>query len=300
MIVQYKDWFLPSIEELNQMWTNLISQGIGGFQTTGTSAYYWSSTESIIGTTAMGRFHYGIDQTNSDTKTTKYSVRPCRMFSSTTAYSLGDAGPAGGWIFYIAGSTYYECAPEDLATAAWSNILLKCSSLEGSAVYIDTAPIGKGQANTLAIINQTGHIASAAKLCNDLIVYASTIPDITTQRCTPAEVKEILNDTTLSDNLVYAYITSASTLVNNTLGTGQTVQLKEIERWLAAHMITVTRERMAKKEGAGGAFIEYTGNYGEGLSSTSYGQMVLALDTTRAFATLNGKSAKITAITSFK
>jgi hypothetical protein len=65
-------------------------------------------------------------------------------------------------------------------------------------------------------------------------------------------------------------------------------------------MITVTRERMAKKEGAGGASIEYVGNYGEGLSSTPYGQMVMILDTTGAMASLALKQVKITSITSFK
>lgn len=117
-------------------------------------------------------------------------------------------------------------------------------------------------------------------------------------RVTASEVKEIM-DTTLSDVIVGAYITSANTLVNSVLGTGATDLLKEIERWLTAHMIAVTRERQAQKEGAGGAYIEYTGKYGQDLSSTSYGQMAMALDTTGALAGLAGKSASITAIKSF-
>jgi hypothetical protein len=38
----YSDWYLPSIEELEQLYLNLDANGIGGFN----SAGYWSSTES--------------------------------------------------------------------------------------------------------------------------------------------------------------------------------------------------------------------------------------------------------------
>ena len=120
-----------------------------------------------------------------------------------------------------------------------------------------------------------------------------------TARVTAAEVKEILDDSTLSDIIIGAYIKGANTLVNSVLGMGTSDLLKEIERWFAAHLIAFTRERMAKKEGAGGASIEYTGEYGEGLASTSYGQMVMVLDTTGGMASLSLKQAKITAVTSF-
>lgn len=120
-------------------------------------------------------------------------------------------------------------------------------------------------------------------------------------RTTIAEVKLII-DTDLEDDNITAYITGANALVTDVLtdsGLGATT-LEEIERWLTAHMIAATQERQSKKEEAGGAKVEYTGVYGDGLRLTSYGQMVLALDSTGAMAGLGGKSASIFAIPSFE
>lgn len=116
-------------------------------------------------------------------------------------------------------------------------------------------------------------------------------------RTTAAEVKQIL-DTDLSDAIVDAYIVGANAMVTDALsssGLSDTL-LEEIERWLSAHMIASTRERMAEKEGAGGASITYTGKYGEQLASTPYGQQVLILDTTGTMASLGKKKAVLAAV----
>jgi hypothetical protein len=120
-------------------------------------------------------------------------------------------------------------------------------------------------------------------------------------RVTVAEVKEII-ETDLNNTILTGFITSANVLVTQSLGTsglGVSV-LKEIERWLTAHMIVTTRERQAYEEEAGGAKIRYAGRFGEGLSSSTYGQMVLTLDTTGVMAGLGGKKAKLVAIKSFE
>ena len=62
--------------------------------------------------------------------------------------------------------------------------------------------------------------------------------------------------------------------------------LAEIEKWIAGHMVTVTQDRLSKEAGAGGAYIKYAGVWGEELSSTQYGQMALALDSSNTLRNL--------------
>jgi hypothetical protein len=121
-------------------------------------------------------------------------------------------------------------------------------------------------------------------------------------RVTATEVKAILDNTTLTDASIDAFIVGANLMVTNTLeslGVLDADTLKEIERWLTAHMISSTIERMSASEGAGGATIKYTGEWGKNLTSTSYGQMVLTLDTTGTMASLGGKAVDVYAVKSF-
>jgi len=123
-------------------------------------------------------------------------------------------------------------------------------------------------------------------------------------RVTAAEVKEILDNSALTDPIIEAFIAGATLLVDNVLSTDTTLSdalKKEIERWLTAHMITITPvgDRIVTEAGAGGASVKFAGSYGESLHASSYGQMVLTLDSTGKFATLNAKWARIIAIQSF-
>lgn len=152
------DYFLPPKDLLTEMRTILYVEGVGDFTE---DKYYWSSSESAMDG-AWGQ--YINDGTWGQLpKDDTYAVRACRLFTADVgAYELRDTGPAGGLIFYIDGTTYCEAAPSDQSISqSWSNISDIAIGTTGTA-------IGTGQANTTAIINQTGHTNSAAKLCNDL------------------------------------------------------------------------------------------------------------------------------------
>ena len=76
----YTDWFLPSKDELNQMYVNLQAEGLGNFQT----SWYWSSTEhsasqakTQLFTTTGG--YEGL-QGQAGKNSGNVEVRPCRAF----------------------------------------------------------------------------------------------------------------------------------------------------------------------------------------------------------------------------
>jgi len=70
----YSDWFLPSKDELNEMYVNLHAKGLGGF----TTNYYWSSTEYDYSSAWIqdfgSGFQFGASKNNSN------YVRPVRDF----------------------------------------------------------------------------------------------------------------------------------------------------------------------------------------------------------------------------
>lgn len=120
-------------------------------------------------------------------------------------------------------------------------------------------------------------------------------------RTTPDEVKEIL-DTDLSDTVIDTFISCATEVITNVLGTDTTLsdELKRnIELWLSAHLIAATREQQIQNAGVGGANITYQGMTGKGLEATLYGQQCIRLDTTGKLAALGARRVKMTAITSF-
>jgi hypothetical protein len=100
-------------------------------------------------------------------------------------------------------------------------------------------------------------------------------------RTTVARVRSIMAEMAILDADIESYIGASNTYVNSRLADAGLAEivLEEIERWVCAHMIACTRERMASKEAAGSASIEYIGEYTQQLSSTPYGQMAITLDT---------------------
>lgn len=165
--LKYRDWFLPSRDELSEMYTELYLFGVGGFND-GLGVLYWSSSEADFPNTAQYAFIYTFLFGSFGTvqKFVSHSVRACRAFTAAIgAYALRDNGPSGGWVFWTDGAgNYLEAAPSDQSTSqVWSNI-------DNVAIGTTGTAIGTGQANTTAIIGQAGHTDSAAKLCKDLVI----------------------------------------------------------------------------------------------------------------------------------
>lgn len=69
------EWFLPSINELNLMYTNLHAKESGGFA----ADFYWSSTENF-GDSAWDKYFGGGGQGNGLSKDDDYHVRAARAF----------------------------------------------------------------------------------------------------------------------------------------------------------------------------------------------------------------------------
>jgi hypothetical protein len=123
-------------------------------------------------------------------------------------------------------------------------------------------------------------------------------------RVTPDEVRIIMrevNETDFPDATVNAYITGANATINeNLVGQGlSTALLKEIERWLSAHLMAISQVRTTTKEKAGTAELHYIDNYGTGLGLSEYGQTVKGLDSTGILSSLGGKAVSVFAITEF-
>jgi hypothetical protein len=74
---EYSDWFLPSKDELNLLYTNLELKGLGGFSV----GWYWSSSQADDGRAWCQRFSDGLqDYYSTGGKTNSYSVRATRAF----------------------------------------------------------------------------------------------------------------------------------------------------------------------------------------------------------------------------
>jgi len=120
-------------------------------------------------------------------------------------------------------------------------------------------------------------------------------------RTTVSDVNQIMSVDISEETYVDAYINVATDMVDevDALGELDSTRLVQIETWLTAHLITITRERMGKQEKLGDASITYTGAFGAGLDSTPFGQMVKQLDTTGLLASKGKKKITFKSATSF-
>lgn len=122
-------------------------------------------------------------------------------------------------------------------------------------------------------------------------------------RTTSAEVLQIMDNCTVSTTIIDSFITSANALINKVfeydIDDMPSTLLEEMERWLTAHMIASSLQRTTDTEKLGDAEVKYTGKWGEKLSSTPYGQMVMTLDYTGRMKNLGKGRAGIYAVPQF-
>jgi hypothetical protein len=101
-------------------------------------------------------------------------------------------------------------------------------------------------------------------------------------RVTDSEVLELMGNPEIESG-IGIYIEVAHNLVNRVFeGDLNILQstLKELELFITAHIITSTVLRQAVKEQVGDASVEYNKLTGDGLQSTSYGNVALMIDYT--------------------
>jgi len=119
---------------------------------------------------------------------------------------------------------------------------------------------------------------------------------------TPDEVQSIMKTNLLTDDQIDPYIKSTHLFILRVFA-GNTslsaITLSEIEKWFTAHIIATIHDRPASQEKIGDASISYADTYAGGLASTTYGQMVMILDTTGLIAKAGKMKASIYAIKSF-
>ncbi len=116
-------------------------------------------------------------------------------------------------------------------------------------------------------------------------------------RTTKVDVRGVIA-TGLEDSEIQILIDLANRQVTSTLSSAGFTDavLKDIETWLAAHFIAITKERQTEEERVDDIWVLHQGKFGKGLQGTTFGQMVLMLDTSGSFATTGKQKMKFIAI----
>ena len=119
-------------------------------------------------------------------------------------------------------------------------------------------------------------------------------------RTNATKVKAIMPLTGLTDEEIEIFINTANLMVTeNCTGTGQSDDLLiEVETYLSAHLIHMTKVRQAEKVKIGKAEDKYA-NLGVNLEATTFGQVAAMLDKTGGLAALGKKRARFEVATSF-
>ncbi len=116
-------------------------------------------------------------------------------------------------------------------------------------------------------------------------------------RTTIDTVKMII-PTALTDDEIRDIILMANVIVTRQVGgEGLTsALLKDLETWFTAHLISIGKERQPMSEKVGDIWLTFQKNEVGFLQSTTYGQMVLFMDTSGQFQASANKKIKFRAI----
>ena len=195
----YSDWFLPSKEELEAVYTNLFLENLGDFNENDT---FWTSSEFSSSHVWYVSFVNGYTDIDTLNKYTQLKVRPVRSFDpspnigdtlefdgtnwvnvprQTTLYKVGDIGPGGGIIFFVdryneyPDFTYLEVATIDFhVQLTWSSGFYDDETETSNYVVVPNAyhrGLGGGFQNTIEIVlaaTADDETVNAAKYCDTL------------------------------------------------------------------------------------------------------------------------------------
>jgi hypothetical protein len=195
----YSDWFLPSKEELEAVYTNLFLENLGDFNENDT---FWTSSEFSSSHVWYVSFVNGFTDIDTLNKYTQLKVRPVRSFDpspnigdtlefdgtnwvnvprQTTSYKVGDIGPGGGIIFFVdryneyPDFTYLEVATIDFhVQLTWSSGFYDDETETSNYVVVPNAyhrGLGGGFQNTaeiVAVATSDSTSENAAKYCDSL------------------------------------------------------------------------------------------------------------------------------------
>lgn len=116
-------------------------------------------------------------------------------------------------------------------------------------------------------------------------------------RTTAIAVKGVI-DTTLESDEIEVYIGHANLIVTRVTAEESLSAelLKQIETYLSAHLIAIGKERQPLEERVGDIWLVYQESPSGFLESTTYGRMVLFLDTSGVFQKSSMKKVSIKAI----
>ncbi|MCX6454577.1 MAG: DUF1566 domain-containing protein [Actinobacteria bacterium] len=140
------------------------------------------ATFSNLGIRGFGGTAYTITYTASGLTAATQSVTP-------SALRLGDTGPGGGKIFYVAASPGFDCGPTlaetcyyleaalTSGTNAWSDVYPTWSTLTNQSLsVVDTGTaIGTGYKNSLAIAAQISNVAASSAASYPSICVKATL-----------------------------------------------------------------------------------------------------------------------------